>query len=128
MERTWLVQRLEKPWPKESKLGFKTNPFSFGGALHKLWELAQQKRLIAGDCLDGKVFFIAAKDEAVEVKSRIASFAKSEDSSLKEPVELKEALAGKGRVCGWLELDNGFFFFTDAEMFKKTKQLFGLER
>lgn len=29
--------------------------------------------------------------------------------------------------CGWLELDNGFFFFTDKEMWEKTAQLFGVE-
>lgn len=29
------------------------------------------------------------------------------------------------RTRGWLELDNGFFFFTDHEMFEKTCALFG---
>ncbi|HOX95926.1 MAG TPA: hypothetical protein PLI45_00925 [Candidatus Woesebacteria bacterium] len=28
---------------------------------------------------------------------------------------------------GWLELNNGFFFFTDIEMFENTKRLFGIE-
>jgi hypothetical protein len=27
---------------------------------------------------------------------------------------------------GWLEIDNGYMFFVDADMFKKTKKLFGI--
>lgn len=33
----------------------------------------------------------------------------------------------KQRIQGWLELDNGFFFFTDSEMYEKVAALFGLE-
>lgn len=49
---------------------------------------------------------------------------------LKESTLLKTALlktrdgADRG-VCGWLELDNGFFFFTEREMFENTVKMFG---
>jgi hypothetical protein len=40
-------------------------------------------------------------------------------------VLLDAALAGEDeRTCGWLELDNGFMFFTDKEMFDKAVVLF----
>lgn len=29
-------------------------------------------------------------------------------------------------ICGWLDIDNNIFFFTNKEMFEKTKQLFGV--
>lgn len=31
------------------------------------------------------------------------------------------------RLCGWMELDNGFFFFTDREMFEETARLFEVD-
>lgn len=31
------------------------------------------------------------------------------------------------RVCGWLELDNGWFAFTDKEMYEGVARLFGVE-
>lgn len=47
-----------------------------------------------------------------------------------EHVWLQHAINSENRifsgVCGWLELNNGFFFFTNKEMFSKTKELFGL--
>ncbi len=51
----------------------------------------------------------------------------------KEGVLLQDAINNFGKedenlfgVCGWLELDNGFFFFTNKEMFENTKKLFGM--
>ena len=32
-----------------------------------------------------------------------------------------------GRVQGWLELDNGFFFFTDKTMCENVAHVFGIE-
>ncbi len=29
-------------------------------------------------------------------------------------------------TCGWLELDNGFLFFTDVEMWRRASGLFGV--
>lgn len=47
----------------------------------------------------------------------------------KEHVLLQNAIndGGGNRICGWLELDNGFFFFTNKEMFEKTRELFGVD-
>jgi hypothetical protein len=30
-------------------------------------------------------------------------------------------------TCGWLELNNGFMFFTDRTMWEQTSNLFGIE-
>lgn len=47
-----------------------------------------------------------------------------------EQVWLQNAINSENRifssVCGWLELNNGFFFFTDKEMFLKSAKLFEL--
>lgn len=49
---------------------------------------------------------------------------------LKEPSYLARALdpvdEWDQRTCGWYELDNGFFFFTDPEMWRGTCALFGV--
>jgi hypothetical protein len=53
------------------------------------------------------------------------------DNSLQEITLLNTTLRPydrwDGRTVGWLELDNGFMFFTDAEMYEKTARLFGIE-
>ena len=53
------------------------------------------------------------------------------EPNLKEPCFLREVLQGntdhkqfKNRLKGWLELDNGFFFSVDPDMYKKTVQWF----
>ena len=49
---------------------------------------------------------------------------------LKEP-SLLAAVLRPGthltQVRGWLELDNGFFFFTDETMWRNTATIFGIE-
>lgn len=72
------------------------------------------------------------RDQREEVTSRIRGWAANpHDDKLKEMTMLSDALRpGRPRrdydVCGWLELDNGFFFFTNREMFEKTAALFGI--
>lgn len=39
-------------------------------------------------------------------------------------MERKDGEVFRGKARGWLELDNGFFFFSDKEMFEKTAALF----
>ena len=50
---------------------------------------------------------------------------------LKESARMDETLdpieEWHGRTVGWFNLDNGFFWFTDKEMWKGTLELFGLE-
>lgn len=49
---------------------------------------------------------------------------------LKEPTKLSAALRPvedwDRDTCGWLELNNGFLFFTDKEMWQKACSLFGV--
>lgn len=74
----------------------------------------------------GEVFIICNELDAEEVLSRIKSWAMKEPR-LKESLLLTASLAnedGVQRNCGWLELDNGFLFFTDKEMFDKAAALF----
>jgi hypothetical protein len=47
------------------------------------------------------------------------------DSYFDEKEERYKVYAKK--TCGWLEIDNGFMFFTDKEMYDKTCVLFGLK-
>lgn len=84
------------------------------------------------------IYVICNKADSKEVTARIklnASNAGGGNSSagrnLKEPTLLSNTLRPDGDwdpgMLGWLELDNGFFFFTDKEMWEKTAELFGVE-
>lgn len=82
------------------------------------------------------IYVICAKDEAAEVERRIRLAAKGKegyyrkpgDLSLKEPTHLAAVLRGEefAKTRGWLELDNGFFFFIDQDMWERTAKLFGV--
>jgi len=79
-----------------------------------------------------KVYIICHNNDADEVKKRIVGWATEEPSGgrTQERVNLINSICpendwDKG-VCGWLELDNGYFFFTDKIMFEKTAKLFGI--
>lgn len=86
--------------------------------------------------LRGKVTvgIICSKDDLQEVTNRIEAWA--DDDYFKQGGRLKEttlfpyACSGKDTSIrpykGWLELDNGFFWFVDDEMFQKTAELFGI--
>lgn len=67
----------------------------------------------------------------LEAQERIREWAgQSYNPDLKESTRLSSALRPHnewdGDVCGWLELDNGFFFFTDEVMWRATCRLFGV--
>lgn len=50
------------------------------------------------------------------------------EGTTKERVGINQAINDKEcRWKGWLDIDNGFFFFVDKEMFEKTKQLFEIK-
>lgn len=57
----------------------------------------------------------------------------SDNIRLKESTCMKDALDPepgtdyRDRLAGWFELDNGFFFFKDREMWERTCALFGVE-
>lgn len=81
---------------------------------------------------DATIYVICKKDYFGEVKDRIIEWATGPyNSNLKEQTMLSNTLRPDGDWApgnlGWLELDNGFFFFTDKEMWEKTSALFGLD-
>lgn len=65
-----------------------------------------------------------------EITRRIRLWAKT-DPALKEtigiPRSVRDPDSSWWSVRGWLELDNGFMFFTDHEMFLMTAKLFGVD-
>lgn len=76
------------------------------------------------------VFVICRHDQANEVTRRIEGFATKEFSDTKERVGLTSALRPYNDwdedVQGWLELNNGYLFFTDQTMYEQTAALFGV--
>ena len=79
------------------------------------------------------MYVICHRADQCEVLKRIQvkaldEFRGNESFHTKEPVGLDRALANDegNTVVGWLELDNGYFFFTDKEMFEKVRDLFGV--
>lgn len=73
----------------------------------------------------GIVHVLCNETDRGEITDRIKGWAKGSGGRTKESVRLDAALAGEAnRTAGWLELDNGYFFFTDKEMFDKTVALF----
>lgn len=126
--------------------------FEFGAvpqALHSLAGRAEQERLTAfsfevllskvmpawGEVSPPKprakapVYVICevGYEDAVKEFIRLTAAAQAR---LNEPSLLGAVLRpGKhlSRVRGWLELDNGFFFFTDETMWRNTATIFGIE-
>ena len=83
---------------------------------------------------EGDVHVICNKADVEEVLKRIREKAFNEYGGkksfhTKECVRLDSAMANdaNNRTVGWLELDNGYFFFTDKEMFGKVRELFGVK-
>lgn len=80
----------------------------------------------------GTVYYLCGSDQEDEIKKRIKAFAKDEwnkDYRTKEYIGLRANIDGAKYAdsVGWLELNNGYFFFTDKEMWTKTCTLFGKE-
>ncbi len=157
MGRSWLIQRLEKPYGT-------INPWSFGGGLvngglnkkameilknlysfdymgssefewgavpaafNFLAEQSTNHNLISGQI--SNVFYICPKNYEEGVKKVISDLLEDENKNfrLKEFCGLKNRVENPNeyneRKVGWLELDNGFMFFVDEEMFKNSKTLF----
>ncbi len=75
------------------------------------------------------VYYICQKEHEEYVKNFIKSLLKPKSPMLKEMTLLDAVIEDKEycrKYCGWLELDNGFFFFTDKDMFEKTSKLFSV--
>lgn len=86
----------------------------------------------------GMVYVLAPAEWKAEVEDRITGWAvekRPKDQpwkyQLKEHTNLAMALRPAKdqdwfRTAGWLELDNGFFFFTSESMWRATADLFGV--
>ena len=112
--------------------------FEFGAvpqALRFIAEQAANKNLIDGEISLGKdktVYYLCPLEYADGVASRIRQLYRDEYKfQLKERCGLADYFNREDewakRTCGWLELDNGFMFFTDKDMFIKTCTLFGIQ-
>ena len=181
MQRSWLVQRLEKPHGA-TILG-RDNPFAFGGGLRNgglsgeamdllrdvfafdymgaaefefgavpkaLRSIAQDAKDLAAYMItiplaavppswraknapspagDATVYILARANQADEVTERITAWTREEFPRLKESLHLTSTLRPAseydGRTVGWLELDNGFMFFTNRPMWEQACALFG---
>lgn len=78
---------------------------------------------------DGTIHVLCSDADREEVQSRIEGWAGPGRDELKEPTLLAEILCGNEHAyaCGWLELNNGFLFFTDRRMWEDASQLFGVD-
>lgn len=80
--------------------------------------------------LKGKNIYIICRDDEEymgDIKRVIQRFSVSDyGNRTKETVGLYDTLIyGKSlSPCGWLDIQNDFFFFTDAEMYRATCELF----
>jgi len=81
---------------------------------------------------DATIYVLARRTEAAEVTKRITAWTRKEFPHLKESLRLTSALRPATEydadTVGWLELSNGFAFFTDRSMWERTCDLFGVKR
>lgn len=101
---------------------------SVPGALQRIEAYSNAGKAVTGTVkLKKDVYYICQKDLEQHVEEMIKEIAENK-KHLKEPAFLPEVLAETDdyaeRYCGWLELDNGFMFFTDKTMYEKTLELF----
>jgi len=91
------------------------------------WKTTRWK---TGEAIKGKdkVYFLCHKEQRKEVKRRITSWATGNNISGLPKCSVSLDYSFDSNFCqGWLELDNGFFFFIDKEMWKNTNKLFGVK-
>jgi hypothetical protein len=81
---------------------------------------------------DALVYVLARAEHLDDVKQRITDIAAG-NYQLKESTHLNAVLRPHAdpdrwqpETAGWLELDNGFAFFTDRQMWQSTCELFGV--
>lgn len=91
----------------------------------------QKERAIPRKTNKATIYVLCPLDWLPEITKRIREWAMEEPyHKTKESINLQRALFPDSDYArdyaGWLELDNGFFFFTDKEMYEKTRNLFGI--
>jgi hypothetical protein len=104
-------------------------------ALQFIAEQAGNKNIVVGELhfnTNEVVYWIAPKEYKKEVKNRIMQLRKDEYAWQKqEHCGLKDYFDRTDeygeRNVGWIELDNGYAFFTDKDMAEKFFKLFGQE-
>lgn len=74
------------------------------------------------------VYYICHKDIEEDIVNWLKKAGKNEHSHTKEGVRLQDIIDNLNsfRYCGWYDLGNKFWFFTDKEMFLNVKRLFGV--
>jgi hypothetical protein len=76
------------------------------------------------------IYALCRKAQADQVEKRIRAIA-AEKIKVRDSPQLSQALdpirEWDRKIVGWLELNNGFFWFIDEEMWKNTAAMFGLE-
>lgn len=102
--------------------------FSFDIPLTNVPASFREKTPPASDA-HGTVYVLCPEPWQDEIEGRIRGWAsRSYGSRLKEQTRISDALRPDDeypiRVAGWLELDNGFMFFTDRDMWAGTCRLF----
>lgn len=81
---------------------------------------------------DATLYVIAPAEWRKEIEKRIRGWAAKPYEGLKEGTRLDGVLRPPAddpyptRTAGWLELDNGWFFFADEDMWRATAELFGV--
>jgi hypothetical protein len=82
---------------------------------------------------DAEVYTLCHRADLETAHLRILAWAagdRDQDFATKERIGLSDVLRPGTYIpdtCGWLELNNGFMFFTDRTMWEKTCSLFGIE-
>ena len=98
-------------------------------ALHFIAKQITKKNVVTGNVDD--VWFLCPSEYEKEVRNRISALRqdeycwhKKEFCGLRDYFESDSEYAK--RNVGWLELNNGYAFFVDMEMFEQFCQLFGI--
>ncbi len=113
--------------------------FEYGALPKSLEQIAKHSKDYLGFILTcetkerntGEVYLLCNSSNYKEVATWIISKAFNEyDPKLhtKEHVGLQDAInkTPRRKACGWLDIDNHFFFFTDKEMYENVKKLFDI--
>lgn len=114
-----------------------SSEFEWGAVPNCLSFLAKQSsnnNLIANEMIlekDEKIYYLCPKEYQETVIDTIKKLRKNDkDIRLKEYCGLKEYFTEQKEYhkknIGWLELDNGFAFFVDGEIFKNFCSLLGI--
>ena len=88
---------------------------------------------LSAESIEAAVYVLCDKKWRDEIEKRIKKWAKSETyGETKECIGLNRTIRSKEdkygfNAYGWLELDNGFMFFIDKEMWEKTCKIFDVK-